>query len=158
MSATDAPSFWACLTDEFIKTVQRDPRSTGYWEKSPRSAKSAISYPIDLAKVSINEPQPEEQASFNMMLSIELLRTLKHLMSCPPMSRIKSTSGSKCRAARKWAIVSTIPSSTRKALRIRSSPYPVTTPLQRRILPPQSLRMVISCSRMMVTGLPRLEE
>ncbi len=24
-----APSFWACFTDEFINTVQREPRSTG---------------------------------------------------------------------------------------------------------------------------------
>ena len=25
--------FGSCLTDEFIKTVQREPKSTGYWEK-----------------------------------------------------------------------------------------------------------------------------
>ena len=52
-----------------------------------------------LAKVSMNEPQPEEQASLSMMLSMAPFRMRKHLMSCPPMSRMKSTSGWKCFAA-----------------------------------------------------------
>ena len=43
MSSTVAPSFWACLTEEFINTVQREPRSTGYLAMRPRWAKSAIS-------------------------------------------------------------------------------------------------------------------
>ena len=29
MSSTVAPSFWACFTEEFMNTVQREPRSTG---------------------------------------------------------------------------------------------------------------------------------
>ncbi len=29
MFSMDAPSFWACLTLEFMNTVQRLPRSTG---------------------------------------------------------------------------------------------------------------------------------
>ena len=35
MSCTEAPSFCACLTEEFMNTVQRVPRSTGAMEKSP---------------------------------------------------------------------------------------------------------------------------
>ena len=91
MSSTPAPSFCACFTEEFMNTVQREPKSTGCLEKSPFWENSAISYPIDRAKVSINEPQPEEHASFNIMLSMESFFTLKHLMSCPPISRMKST-------------------------------------------------------------------
>ena len=50
---------------------------------------------MERAKVSINEPQPDEHASLSEMLSMHLLRILKHLMSWPPMSMMKSTSGLK---------------------------------------------------------------
>ena len=43
MASTGAPSFCACLTEEFINTVQREPRSTGLSAKRPSLAKSAIS-------------------------------------------------------------------------------------------------------------------
>ena len=42
MSATLAPSFWACFTLEFINTVQRDPRFTGFLVNSPSLEKSAM--------------------------------------------------------------------------------------------------------------------
>ena len=42
---------------------------------------------------SMNEPQPEEQASFKNRLSTPPFLILKHLISCPPISIIKSTSG-----------------------------------------------------------------
>ena len=67
----DAPSFCACLTEEFINTVQRDPRSIGVSDSSPSLQNSSIEYPMERAKVSINEPQPEEQASFRKILSIQ---------------------------------------------------------------------------------------
>ena len=41
MSATVAPSFWDCFTEEFINTVQRLPRFTGAVLLSPFSANSA---------------------------------------------------------------------------------------------------------------------
>ena len=47
----------------------------------------------------MNEPQPEEQASLSMMLSMAEFLILKHLMSWPPMSMMKSTSGQKKDAA-----------------------------------------------------------
>ena len=99
MSSTLAPSFWACFTLEFMNTVHREPRFTGFWVNSPRRAKSAILYPSALAKVSIKDPQPEEQASLSMMESTAPLRILKHFISWPPMSMIKSTSGWKWAAA-----------------------------------------------------------
>ena len=43
-------------------------------------------------------------------------------ISCPPMSKIKSTSGSKYFAAVKWAIVSTSPKSKFRAAFKNSSP------------------------------------
>ena len=42
MSATLAPSFWACFTLEFINTVHREPRFTGFWVNSPSLEKSAM--------------------------------------------------------------------------------------------------------------------
>ena len=70
MSSTVAPSFCACLTLLFINTVQREPKSTGFSANKPRDAKSAISYPRASANVWINEPQPEEHASFSIILSM----------------------------------------------------------------------------------------
>ena len=109
MSSTPAPSFWACFTLEFMNTVQREPRFTGWGAKRPILAKSAMVYPRALAKVSIKEPQPDEQASLSMMESTAPLRILKHFISWPPMSMMKSTSGLKWAAALKWATVSTRP-------------------------------------------------
>ena len=37
-----APSFCACLTEEFMNTVQREPRSTGVRANRPSFAKSSI--------------------------------------------------------------------------------------------------------------------
>ncbi len=39
----EAPSFWACFTEEFINTVQREPRSTGLSANRPHLANSLIS-------------------------------------------------------------------------------------------------------------------
>ena len=43
MSSTLAPSFWACFTLEFMNTVHREPRFTGFWVNRPSLAKSSIS-------------------------------------------------------------------------------------------------------------------
>ena len=99
MSSTVAPSFWDCLTWEFMKTVHRLPRLTGASANSARSANSAAVRCMERAKVSMKEPHPEEQASFSMIRSTAPFLILKHLMSCPPMSRMKSTSGRKNFAA-----------------------------------------------------------
>ncbi len=82
-----------------MNTVQRLPRSTGDLPKRPRDANSSTVYPMERANVSRNDPQPEEHASFSIMESMERFLTLKHFISCPPMSSMKSTSGSKWRAA-----------------------------------------------------------
>ena len=95
MSSTVAPSFCACLTELFMNTVQREPSSTGCCANRPRRENSSISMPIALANVWMKEPQPDEQASLSMMESMTRFFTLKHLMSCPPMSMMKSTSGLK---------------------------------------------------------------
>ena len=52
-----------------------------------------------LANVSINDPQPDEQASFNMILSIVLFFNLIYFMSCPPISTMLVTFGSNFFAA-----------------------------------------------------------
>ena len=81
MSDTCAPSFWACFTLEFINTVQRVPRSTGCRAKRASFAKSFAVKPRELAKFSINEPQPEEQASLSSTFSTTPPFSLMHFMS-----------------------------------------------------------------------------
>ena len=70
----------------------------------------------------MNEPQPDEHASFKSTVSTEWLRSLMHFMSCPPMSSTQSTSGSKNSAAVVWAMVSTSPSSSANADLSSASP------------------------------------
>ena len=122
MLSSVAPSFCACLTELFMNTVQRLPRSTGRPAKRPSAAKSSTEYPSACAKVCKKLPQPLEQASFRKMSLIAPSAILKHFMSWPPMSIMKSTSGRKCRAAVKCATVSTRPKSAWKACLARSSP------------------------------------
>ena len=122
MSPTVAPSFCACFTRLFMNTVQRLPKSTGFWAAIAVLAKSATSKFKPLAKLSMKLPQPEEHASFNMMCSITPSFTRKHFMSCPPMSKMNSTPGSISCAPRKCATVSISPESMRNAE--SSSPSP----------------------------------
>ena len=63
MSLAVAPSRKTCFTFEFMKTVHRVPKSHGAFDSQALAAKSAAEYPRELAKVSINEPHPDEQAS-----------------------------------------------------------------------------------------------
>ena len=68
------------------------------------------------AKASMKEPHPEEQASLSMMLSMALERTLEAFdILQPPMSKIKSTCGSKTGPPGSGATVSTMPASAWKA-------------------------------------------
>ena len=49
MLPTLAPSFCACLTEEFMNTVHLEPRSTGAGARSPSFEKSSMEYPSALA-------------------------------------------------------------------------------------------------------------
>ena len=122
MSPIFAPSFWACLTLEFMNTVQRVPRSTGDPAYSASFTKSASGMFRDSAKFSIKEPHPAEQASLRLILSMTPLRMRMHLMSWPPMSRMNETRGSKKAAAVKCATVSTSSMSRRNAAVSRALP------------------------------------
>ena len=64
-----------------MNTVQRLPRLTGAFDLRPSFANSETVQPMERANVSMNEPQPDEQASFSVMESIAPARILKHLMS-----------------------------------------------------------------------------
>ena len=122
MSGTEAPSFWACLTEEFMNTVQRLPRSTGFSAASPSRPNSRTSVPMVSAKVCRNEPQPDEQASLTEIESTAPLRIFRYFMSWPPMSMTLVTPGQTAAAARKWAMVSISPSSACRAALTSSSP------------------------------------
>ena len=105
-----------------MKTVQRDPRSTGSLDLVASLANSSAVIFTEWAKVSKKEPHPAEQASFKRIDSITPFLIFIDFMSCPPMSKMKSTSGSKYFAAVKWAIVSTSPRSKFRAAFKNSSP------------------------------------
>jgi hypothetical protein len=81
ISATGAPSFCACFTREFIKTVHLVPKSTGFFAYMAMSAKSGVAKPSDFANVSMNEPQPAEHASLSRTESITPSFILMHFMS-----------------------------------------------------------------------------
>ena len=81
ISETDAPSFCACLTLEFIKTVQRVPRSTGAFANKASLAKFSAVNPSEFAKFSMNEPHPEEQASLSNIVSTAPFLSLMHFIS-----------------------------------------------------------------------------
>ena len=99
ISPTVYPSFWACFILEFINTVHLEPKSTGLFALIASFTNSDISKFKLFANVSINEPQPDEQASFSIMLSIAPFFIFIYFISCPPMSIIAVTSGSNCFAA-----------------------------------------------------------
>ena len=99
MSPTVYPSFCACFIFEFINTVHLEPKSTGFFASSASFTNSDISKFRLFANVSINDPQPDEHASFNMILSIVLFFSFMYFMSCPPMSTILVTFGSNFFAA-----------------------------------------------------------
>ena len=100
IAPTPAPSFWACFTEEFMKTVQREPRSTGWSACSAARAKVRTSVPIVSANVCRKLPHPDEQASFTAIESTAPLRMRRYFMSCPPMSMTLVTPGATCSAAR----------------------------------------------------------
>ena len=77
---------------------------------------------MDHAMPLSNAPHPLEQASFSTMSSTAPSRSHTHLMSCPPISRMKSASGTSSRAARTCATVSTSPESRANARFSSSSP------------------------------------
>ena len=122
MSSIAAPSFCAWRTREFMKTVQREPRSTGLRDCSAARANSSISMLSDFAKLWRKEPQPEEQASLRNTPSMTPSLMRRHFISCPPMSMTKSAPGSTKPAARACATVSTSPTSMPKAACISFSP------------------------------------
>ena len=96
MSPTVAPSFCACFTREFMNTVQRLPKSTGFSAWIAVLANSETSRFRPVAKLSMKLPQPDEHASFSMIWSITPSFTRRHFMSWPPISRMNSTPGSIC--------------------------------------------------------------
>ena len=122
MSPTVAPSFCACFTREFMKTVQRLPRSTGWRAPMASCANSSTPMSMDTAKLSMKEPQPEEHASLSMMCSITPSATRRHFMSWPPMSRMNCTPGRKAFAPRRCATVSISPESALSASMRSASP------------------------------------
>ena len=93
ISSVVQPFFCSVIILLFINTVQRLPRFAG---RSARNAASAISF-TGICKVSANfskkEPHPDEHASLSIILVTTPSATQIAFISCPPISRIKLTSG-----------------------------------------------------------------
>ena len=139
-----------------MNTVHLDPKSTGFLALTESFANSSIEIFNDLLNPSINEPHPDEQASFNNILFITPSLIIKAFISCPPISKIKSTLGINDFAPLKWQTVSISPISTPKAAFINSSPYPVTVVLAIVILLLRFLYKSFNISIVLFNGLPSL--
>ena len=100
---------------EFMKTVQRLPRRAGALDWKAASAISVTGISSVAAKFSRKEPQPEEQASLSIICVMTPSLIQMAFISCPPMSRMKLTSGVVLRAPVVWAMVSTVWMSAPKA-------------------------------------------
>ena len=109
----------------FMKTVQRLPRTAGFFEEKAASAISVTGIFNVEAKFSRKEPQPEEHASLTRMFVMMPWSSQMAFMSCPPISRRNVMSGMYWNAALAWATVSTTWYSVENALENKSSPYPV---------------------------------
>ena len=79
--------------------MQRLPKSTGFLLSNAFLTNSSIGIFNDLANVSIKEPHPEEQASFNKIVSTAPSFILIYFISWPPISIILVTFDSKKDAA-----------------------------------------------------------
>ena len=117
MFSMEAPSFWACLTRGIHEhraaaaQVHRACRQRGpAWQTPARCSPAPRQRSAKSCRSRRSRPRS------GRCCSMAPFSILKHLMSCPPMSMTKSTSGMKCLAAVKWATVSTTPKSTPKAL------------------------------------------
>ena len=102
------PFFCSVIIVLFINTVQRLPKSAGCCERNAASAMRSTGMPSAAAKPSKNEPQPDEQASFSVILVTTPPSIHIAFMSCPPISSTKLTSGTYVCAAAAWATVSTV--------------------------------------------------
>ena len=107
MSSGDLPFRCSVTMELVMKTVQRLPRWAGASERKAASAIFSTGMPREPAKVSRNEPQPEEQASFTTTLVMMPWSSQMAFMSWPPMSSTKVASGTTSRTARACATVST---------------------------------------------------
>ena len=74
-----------------MNTVQRVPKSHGDGARQAARAKAPTVLSRDWANVLMNEPQPDEQASFTSMRVIAPLSANMAFMSCPPISRTNET-------------------------------------------------------------------
>ena len=81
MSLMVAPSRSTCFTLEFMKTVHRVPKSHGVFDSVAFNAKSEVLCPKLLAKVSMKDPHPDEQASLISIRSMMPLLTKIAFMS-----------------------------------------------------------------------------
>ena len=113
-----------------INTVHLSPRHEGHCDLNAMSLNSSfIDMPSFSACSSRNEPVPAAHALFISKSTMILSFIEMYFESCPPISKIVSTSGSISTAARACAVISffTISAPTKSAIIYRPEPV-VPTP------------------------------
>ena len=103
----EAPRRCAATTSLCMNTVHWQPRSAGAADAAARRENSStIATPRWSACSSRNDPVPAAQILFITKSSMRPSRTWMYFESCPPISKIVSTSGAISTAARSWQVIS----------------------------------------------------
>ena len=137
-----------------IKTVHLSPRLTGLSPESAISPHFSISIPIFFDCSSINDPVPAAHILFMAKSTTTPFLRLINFESCPPISKIVSTSLLIFKAPCAWAVISFKMTSAPNFFPIKYLPEPVTpTPLVRNLYP-NSCFMDLRPSATTFSGLP----
>ena len=118
-----------------INTVHRSPKDAGCSEDKANGPNSASGMPIRAACSSTKEPVPAAQILFIWKSTTSPFFRLMYLLSCPPISKTVSTSGTQCAAPFACAVISSRTASAPMRLPMRSRPEPVTPTAVNRISP-----------------------
>lgn len=136
-----------------INTVHRSPNAAGCSADNANWPNSASGIPMRAACSSTKEPVPAAQILFIWKSTTLPFFRLMYLLSCPPISKTVSTSGTQCAAPFACAVISSRTASAPMRLPTRSRPEPVTPTAVKRTAPNRS-RMLASPLRTAPSGSP----
>ena len=127
MSLTGVPRCWWRTTSESMNTVHCSPQSTGCSAARARRAKSRLMLMPSFSACSSRKlPVPAAQALFMVKSLTRPFSSRTYLESCPPISKMVSTSGQMNAEAVAWAVISLTTTSAPARSPMRWRPEPVT--------------------------------
>ena len=140
-----------------MKTVQRSASCTGAGEASATASNSPTMSTPSLAASSCRKlPVPAAQTLFMSKSTACRSSRRMYLASCPPISKIVSTSGSAAIAPRACAVISSMTRSAARKSPTTCRPEPVVARPSSRTPPPRSARSPATSSRATSIGRPRV--